>query len=157
MISRDLMMTSTPRSILVHNAAILIQNAAIRRACAAAACQTTRNVKRLTSRARACVPLRVTADPFEGIEKTMLPLRFWRGWGRKRAPHQRATPTPAPRQGHVRAAPEASKAWEGRHFRSLALPGGSPRLGGVEHGAPAAVWARFSCTDALAYVNHAPA
>ena len=36
----------------------------IRRACAAAACQTTKNVKRLTSRARACVSLRATADPF---------------------------------------------------------------------------------------------
>ena len=77
----------------------------IRRACAAAACQTPKNVKRLTLRARACVPLRATADPFQGIEKTMLPLKFWRGWGPKRAPHQRARPAPGPNQGQTRAKP----------------------------------------------------
>ena len=99
---------------------------------AAAACQSTRNVKRLTSRARACVPLRATADPFEGIEKTMLPPRFWRAWGRKRAPHQRPRP-------HASAAP-VRRQWPRRGLQSVggwplwepsAAPGG-PRLGGVE-------------------------
>ena len=37
-----------------------------------AACESTKNVKRLTSRTQACVPDRATADPFEGIEKTLL-------------------------------------------------------------------------------------
>ena len=43
---------------------------------------------------RACVPLWANADPFEGVEKTMLPLGFWRGWGRKRAPHEHRTSVP---------------------------------------------------------------
>ena len=34
-------------------------------------------------------------------KKTMLPLKFWRGWGPKRAPHQRPRPKPGPSQGRA--------------------------------------------------------
>ncbi len=70
---------------------------------------------------RACVPLWANADPFEGIEKTMLPLGFWRGWCRKRAPHQRPTLT---RQGHARA---TSGPRQGR-ARGVKNEGGTPLL-----------------------------